>query len=186
MKLIKAVKRAHWKAIYALYERAFPACEKKPFWLIRLKNWQGRADVWYIEDDGQFIGLGITMSAPGLMLLDYFAIDEKLRGMGYGSKALKALQEQYADRHFFLEIESVYEACDNVEQRIQRKNFYLKNGMTEMKMMANLFGTNLEVLGHGCKLDFQTYRSVYEYTYGKRVAKNVREVPYPRLEAENK
>ena len=61
----------------------------------------------------------------------------------------------------------------------------MRNGMTEMKMMANLFGTNLEVLGYGCKLDFERYRTVYEYTYGKRVVKNVREVPYPEINTEN-
>ena len=179
MKLIKATKKAHFKEIHRLYESAFPDYEKKPFWLIRIKNKQGRADVWYLEEEGRFIGLGITMSSPELVLLDYFAIDEKVRGMGFGSKALKALQEQYADRHFFLEIESIYDECDNVEQRKRRKQFYLRNGMTEMRMMANLFGTNMEVLGHDCKLDFATYRSIYKYAYGNRVMKNVKEVPYP-------
>lgn len=113
------------------------------------------------------------------MLLDYFAIVDSVRGQGYGSRALRALQEQYADRHFFLEIESIYDDCENVEQRMRRKQFYLRNGMTEMKMMVNLFGTNMEVLGHGCKLEFDAYCAVYEHTYGKRVMKNVREVPYP-------
>ena len=81
MKLVKAAERAQWKAIRKLYEGAFPACEKKPFWLIRLKNKQGRADVWYLEEDGQFIGLGITMSGPGLVLLDYFAIGQATPGI---------------------------------------------------------------------------------------------------------
>lgn len=179
MKLVKAVKREHWRAIKKLYQMAFPDYEKKPFWLIRLKNMQGKADVWYIEEDDRFIGLGITMSAPGLVLLDYFAIDEKLRGKGYGSKALKVLQEQYADRHFFLEIESIFDECDNVEQRMRRKQFYLRNGMTEMKLMVNVFGTNMEVLGHHCKLEFDRYKTVYEYTYGKRVMKNVKKAVYP-------
>jgi len=183
MKLIKTEKWAQWKKIYNLYQEAFPDYEKKPFWLIWLKNKQGRADVWYIVEDGQFVGLGITMSAPGRVLLDYFAIEGSLRGQGYGSKALKVLQEQYADRHFFLEIESVYDDCNNVEQRLRRKQFYLRNGMTEMKMMVNLFGTDMEVLGHGCKLDFDSYRAVYEHTYGERVMKNVREVPYPQAES---
>lgn len=186
MRLIKAEKSAQWKKIHKLYEEAFPDYEKKPFWLIRLKNMQKRADVWYLEEDGRFCGLAITMSAPGRVLLDYFAIDGSLRGKGFGSKALKVLQEQYSNCHFFLEIESIYDTCDNVEQRMRRKQFYLKNGMTEMKMMVNLFGTNMEVLGHGCKLDFETYRAVYEHTYGKRVMKNVREVTYPQLETENR
>lgn len=179
MELVKAVKREHWKVIRNLYQSAFPDYEKKPFWLIRLKNMQGKADVWYIEEEDRFVGLGITMSAPGLILLDYFAIDEKLRGRGYGSKALRALQEQYADRRFFLEIESIFDECDNVEQRMRRKEFYLRNGMTEMKMMVNLFGTDMEVLGYNCKLEFERYKTVYEYTYGKSVAKNVKKAVYP-------
>lgn len=186
MKLVKTEKWAQWKKIYQLYQEAFPDYEKKPFWLIWMKNKQGRADVWYIEDEGCFVGLGITMSAPGRVLLDYFAIDSSKRGQGYGSKALKALQEQYADRHFFLEIESVYDNCENVAQRLRRKQFYLRNGMTEMKMMVNLFGNDMEVLGHGCKLDFDTYRAVYEHTYGKRVVQNVKEVPYPQDTEVNK
>lgn len=186
MRLVRTVSRAQWKAVHNLYESAFPDYEKKPFWLIRLKNLQGRADVWYIEEKGMFAGIGITMSAPGLILLDYFAIDEKLRGNGYGSEALRLLQEQYRDYHFFLEIESVYDICDNVDERKKRKQFYLKNGMTEMKMMVNLFGTNMEVLGHGCTLEFDRYRTVYGSTYGKSIMKNVREVPYPEINKENK
>lgn len=179
MKLVKATKRIHWKAIHTLYEEAFPDYEKKPFWLIRLKNIQGHADAWYIEEDGKFIGLAITMCAPGRVLLDYFAIHSSIRGNGYGSKALQALQEQYKDRHFFLEIESIYDKCENVEQRKRRKSFYLRNGMTEMKMMVNIFGTDMEVLGHGCKLNFEEYRDVYEYAYGKKTAGNVKERVYP-------
>ncbi|MBR5127838.1 MAG: GNAT family N-acetyltransferase [Roseburia sp.] len=185
-KLVKTVSRTQWKAVRNLYESAFPDYEKKPFWLIRLKNWQKRAEVWCIEDDGMFVGIAIMMSAPGLVLLDYFAIDETLRGHGYGSKALKLLQEQYAEEHFFLEIESVYDTCDNVEERKRRKKFYLKNGMTEMRIMVNLFGTNMEVLGHRCKLDYDTYRTVYEYAYGKNLMKNIKEVPYPDVNVENK
>ena len=181
MKLLKTETWAQWKKIYQLYQEAFPDYEKKPFWLIWLKNKQGRADVWYIVEEGAFIGLGITMSAPGRVLLDYFAIESSMREKGYGSKALKALQEQYADQHFFLEIESVYDDCDNVEQRLRRKQFYLRNGMTEMKMMVHLFGTDMEVLGHGCQLDFESYAAVYESTYGARIRKNVKHVQYPQV-----
>lgn len=183
MQLVKATGKEQWKQIQALYEEAFPACEKKPFWLIRMKNKEGKADVWYLENDGTFVGLAITMNAKELVLLDYFAIDESLRGQGFGSKGLLALQTYYSGRKFFLEAESVYDVCENSKQRESRKRFYLKNGMTEMEMIANVFGTNLEVLGYNCKLDFETYRSVYEYAYGKRAAEHVELVPYPKKEA---
>lgn len=182
MQLKKATGKAQWRQIYRLYREAFPECEQKPFWLIRLKNIQGKADAWYMEDKGTFVGLAITMNAKELVLLDYFAIEESLRGKGYGSEGLKALQTYYAGRKFFLEAESVYAEAENREQRLRRKQFYLKNGMSEMKMIANVFGTDLEVLGHDCRLDFDTYRSVYQYAYGKWAAGNVELVPYPQKE----
>lgn len=182
MQLVKATESTQWKEIRSLYEEAFPPCEKKPFWLIQVKNKQGKADVWYLENNGTFVGLAITMNAKELVLLDYFAINESLRGQGYGSEGLKALQDYYSSRKFFLETESVYVESDNSEQREKRKRFYLKNGMTEMEMIANVFGTDLEVLGYNCKLDFETYRSVYEYAYGKRAAAHVELVTYPKKE----
>ena len=113
------------------------------------------------------------------MLLDYFAIEENQRGKGLGSESLGTLQKYYEGRKFFLEIESVYEKCENLEERKRRKQFYLQNGMTELKIMVNLFGTNMEVLGYRCKLDFKTYHSVYEYSYGKCILKNIRKKAYP-------
>lgn len=53
---------------------------------------------------------------------------------------------------------------------------YLANGMTEMNVLVNLFGTNMELLGDGCKVDFKSYYSVYEKTFGKAIAQNVNEV----------
>lgn len=176
MQLAKATTRAQWKEIHTLYERAFPECERKPFWLIRLKNKQGKADMWYLKENDTFAGLAITMNAKNLVLLDYFAIDENLRGKGVGSEALKALQAYYSGRQFFLEIESVYEDCGNLSQRQRRKQFYEKNGMTEMNLMVHLFGTNMEVLGYGCSLDFEEYRSVYRHAYGKKLANKIKRV----------
>lgn len=182
MQLVKARGKAQWKRIHTLYENAFPSCEKKPFWLIRLKNKQGKADVWYLENEGTFVGLAITMNAKELVLLDYFAIDETVRGQGFGSTGLKSLQTYYSGRKFFLEVESTFEPCENATQREKRKAFYLKNGMTEMELTTNVFGTTFEVLGHNCRLDFECYRSVYDYVYGKRAFKNVHLVPYPKKE----
>lgn len=179
MQLVKATTKAQLTAIRSLYEEAFPDYEKKPFWMIRLKNRQGKTDVWYLEKDGAFAGLAITMNTKESVLLDYFAIDEKRRSEGIGSEGLKALQAYYTGRKFFLEVESTYDECENAEQRKRRKQFYLRNNMTEMKIMAKVFKTNMEVLGYGCQLDFPTYRSVYENAYGKKIAENVVELPYP-------
>lgn len=165
-----------WHKIKKLYMKAFPLNERKPFKLIKHKAAGSETDVWMLDEDGEFLGLAITMNADDLVLLDYFAIHEKKRGGGAGSRALKLLQEQYAGKRFFLEIESVYEEEKDIAMRKRRKSFYLRNGLTEIGIMAKLFGVNMELLGFGCKVSFEEYRGLYRRIYGTWAEKNVIEL----------
>ena len=113
------------------------------------------------------------MNGPDLVLLDYFAIDDSKRGKGYGSKALKLLQERYAGYRFFLEIERTDVEADNIEERKRRKSFYLQNGMTELSVHAVLFGVKMELLGYQCEVNFEEYRNLYVSNYGNLTKKNV-------------
>ena len=179
MELIQVKKLSQWKQIYKLYRSAFPKYERKPFYLIWLKHKKGCADVWTIGSGNEFAGLAITMNSGDMVLLDYFAVCEEKRGNGLGGKALRELQDHYKGKRFFLEIESVYDKAENISERKRRKSFYLSNGMTEMKVMANVFGTAMELLGHGCEVSFSDYRSVYCNVYGEWAAKNLAELTYP-------
>lgn len=173
MKLKKATTLKDWKKIRKLYMSAFPACERKPLSVIRYKQHKKAADVWVVEDEGEFVGLAITMNGLDLVLLDYFAIDDFKRGKGYGSKALKLLQETYSDYRFFLEIERTDVEAENIEERKRRKSFYLQNGMMELKVHAVLFGVEMELLGYQCKVSFEEYRNLYVSNYGNLARKNV-------------
>lgn len=176
MKFRQARTLSDWKRIRTLYLEAFPKYERKPLGLIWLTQRRGLSHVWCIEEAGVFVGLAITLNVKDLVLLDYFAIDKKRRGGGLGTKSLRMLQKHYKGKRFFLEIESVYEKASNLAERKRRKAFYLANGMTEMNVLVNLFGTNMELLGDGCKVDFKSYYSVYEKAFGKAIAQNVKEV----------
>lgn len=173
MQLIPATEQAQLQQIEALYERAFPEYERKPFTLIREKQATGNVDILYIEEDKTFHGLAITMKDKDLILLDYFAIAEEKHGMGCGSAALRQLFEHYAEKRFFLEIETTKEKADNMIQRQKRKQFYLKNKMTELGIDVTVFGTNMELLGHNMSLTPEEYVGVYQNTYGQALAKNV-------------
>lgn len=180
MKLVQARQPEQWRKIYVLYLEAFPRYERKPFIFIRHMQKSRIADVWCIEEKGEFVGFASTMSNGDLVLLDYFAIESAKRGRGLGQRALRLLQRRYKDKKFFLEIESVYEKVDNLAERKRRKQFYLSNGMTETKMMAKVFKTKMEVLSYQCKVDFNEYHSVYRNVYGTRGARNVQRVAYPK------
>lgn len=192
MQLRNVKSHKDWRWIKQLYNEAFPANEKKPFWMIKWKHRQKAADVWVLENEGEFSGLAITMNGDDLVLLDYFAISAEKRGQGIGSKALKALQECYKERRLFLEIESVEELSEGqtgqgekpTEQEIshaeraRRKKFYLANGMQELGVNVTLFGVDMELLGYDCKISFAEYRGLYYMTYGNWAAKNVIEMEY--------
>lgn len=180
MRFIQAKTLKQWIKIYKLYKKAFPKCERKPVWLILLAKRRGQADVWYIEKQQEFAGLAITMNSEELVLLDYFAVDSKRRGSGIGAESLAMLQQKYAGKKFFLEIESVYEEADNLLERQRRKRFYLANKMTEMKVMVNLFGINMELLGYECEVDFDSYYSLYQKLFGKKAARLVKKAEYPK------
>lgn len=173
MNFKKATSLKDWKRIKKLYMSAFPVCERKPLVVIWYKQQKKAADVWLVEEEGEFLGLAITMNGPDLILLDYFAINDSKRGNGYGTRALKLLQEKYADYRFFLEIERTDVKADNIEERKRRKVFYLQNGMTELNVYAVLFGVDMELLGYQCKVSFEEYRDLYVSNYGRLAEKNV-------------
>ena len=162
-----------WAEIYTLYQKAFPASEKKPFSIIRKMHKKGTTDIWRFTRNGKFAGLIITINGREHILLDYLAVDESQRGTGIGTEILQLMRTHYAGKGVFLEIESVYEECDNKAQRIRRKHFYEKCGMESMEVFAWLFGVKMELMGFGCKLSYQEYHDFYRDNYGQWAADHI-------------
>lgn len=161
-----------WLRIRLLYRRAFPRYERKSFAVIRRMRKEGRTDVWLAEQDGHFAGLAATINAPDVILLDYLAVHEKRRSQGVGSAFLQALLEKYAGRGLFVEIEAA-DRDDPDGSKLRRKQFYLRNGLTDMHVVAILFGVRMELLGRGCDLDFDDYRDFYHTYYNAWAAEHV-------------
>ena len=155
-----------WLRLFRLYREAFPAAERKPFAVIVRMYRQGKSDIWCLERGGQFVGLAITINGGDLILLDYFAVVKRCRGLGIGSAAMGELQRVYAGKGFFVEIESTRESCPDLAQRQKRKRFYDGAGLTDLGVQANVFGVRMELLGSRCSLDFEGYRAFYHDHYG--------------------
>lgn len=168
-----------WLRVRCLYGRAFPVTERKPFAIIRRMHRQGRTDVWVVETAGRFAGFAATINGDGLILLDYLAVPEKLRGQGAGSAALSALCGRYGDRGLFVEIESPFEEGNDRAQRLRRRAFYQRCGFTPCRTMASVFGVPMELLGHGCTVDFDTYRSFYCTYYSEWAGGHIKPLVHP-------
>jgi GNAT superfamily N-acetyltransferase len=161
-----------WLRIRLLYRRAFPRYERKPFKIIRNMQREGRTDVWLAEKDGRFAGLAATINSDAVILLDYLAVHEKLRDQGVGSAMLQALLTLYEGRGLFVEIEAA-DRDDPDGFKARRKAFYLRNGLSDMHVIAILFGVRMELLGRGCAMDFDGYRAFYHDHYNAWAAEHV-------------
>jgi len=162
-----------WLQILRLYYEAFPREERKPFSIIYRMARQEKSDVWCVCSDGRFAGFAATINGPELVLLDYFAVDPRLRGMGIGTESLKQLMTRYRDRGIFVEIEGTWEDGPDKEAREKRKRFYVNCGLEPIPVRAEVFGVNMELLGCRCSLDFDGYRAFYRERYNPWAAEHI-------------
>ena len=161
------VSNAERAAFRDLYRAAFPPEERKPLWLLdRLKR-KGVSDLLSIRDGARMIGLAVVAKSGDLALLDFFAIAPTERGKGYGARALRALAKRYADKRLFLEIERIDEGAANNAERLRRKAFYLRNGLTESGFAVRMFGVALEVMQFGAPLTYAEYRAFLARAFGR-------------------
>lgn len=176
--MIELKRAENWDVpgLYLLYLQAFPPSERKPFGKILRMAKEGRSDLWVIRSDGSFAGLAATVNSPEVVLLDYFAVKKRLRGKGVGSAALGKLERLYADRGFFVEIESTREIATNQQERERRKRFYEHCGMIPMGTEADVFGIRMELLGVRCHLDLAGYRNFYRDNYSPWAAQHIKSV----------
>lgn len=147
--------------IHSLYVRAFPFVEQKPFRDILDLQTRGICDLYIITHEGARCGLAVVHTVKDTALLDYFAIDEKFRGMGLGGMALDALTAHYSDRYFYIEIERIDPASDNNEQRISRRQFYLNHGFVPCDLYARMWGVEMEILAHRRPVTWLQCRRTY-------------------------
>ncbi len=157
--------------VYDLYEEAFPVEEKKPILLMEQLTKAGKMEILAVEEAGEFAGLAINMLSDGTALLDYFAIAGDRRCKGSGGRAVRALQERFQDEKYIFEIEMQDEKAPNAEERKRRKAFYLRNGLKETGVFANVYETDFELLTPDGKLTFEEYVEMLLYILGEEGVK---------------
>ena len=175
----KAASPLQWFRIYCLYRASFPRNERKPFAIIRAMQRKGKTDVWYVSLHGRFAGFATTINGGDLILLDYLAVTKSMRGKGAGSCVLLEMKKNYNGKGIFVEIESPFEAAPDQAERVRRKKFYMAGGMQPVRVMASVFGVQMELLCWNCRLDFPMYRAFYHDNYNAWAAEHILEAEYP-------
>ncbi len=120
-------KSSDFQEIEALKMRAFPPIEQVPTWLLLLLALRKSVNYRAFYDEEQFCGLLYTAETDKMIFVLFLAVNDKLRSKGYGTAILSWLKEN-TGKEIALNIENPYEEADNREQRLRRKEFYLRNG----------------------------------------------------------
>lgn len=146
--------------VQALYLRAFPENERRALDPI-LTDTSGSADLLAFYEDDCFAGFVCVLLACGYAHIIYFAVEESMRGQGYGSRVLQALSAHMANRCMVVDIESENPHADNALERSRRRAFYLKNGYVPAPVNYSWREEFYELLTFGGSIDRDQFRTFW-------------------------
>lgn len=159
---LEPCKKEHIKKLKDLYLTAFPAEERAPWWLLKRRAAQGRAEMLAAMDGDEFAGMAYLVTLDDMAYLFYLAVEENRRGQGTGSQILTALKEQYHGKRLFLAREQLDQSAGNYAQRESRHRFYLANGLTDWDRLIKEGPVTYDVMGIGNVVDPPEYKALIE------------------------
>lgn len=132
--------------IQRLYSEAFPKIERVPLGMLKWLAHNGRARLYGIYDETQFVGMMYAVYDRDIVFVFYLAVDKALRGRRYGSRILWAIRKKYSKRRIILNIEEADPGSKNYAQRIKRKEFYERNGFRSLNYTIKEAGVTYEMM----------------------------------------
>lgn len=150
-----------------LYLTAFPQEERAPWWLLKRRASQHRAEALEALDDGKFAGLAYVVTLDDMAYLFYLAVAEEQRGQGTGGRIIAALRERYPDKRLFLAREQLDPAAENYPQRESRHQFYLNNGFEDWGTLIKEGPVTYDVMGIGKSVTPPEYKALMTSWTGK-------------------
>lgn len=153
------------RQIRGLYREAFPREERLPWWLLRWNAARSGMQLTAWLDGNTVCGFTDSVTVEGFHMLLYFAVDPSLRGKGYGSEILKALQERYET--VALHVEPLEPSAENYPQRQRRYRFYRRNGFLDTGWDVWEVGGQFRILATRCEPVAEVYPKAFrKLTFG--------------------
>ena len=130
--------------IVRLYRAAFPREERVALDL--LLETDGPYDFIACYDGEMLCGFYSTLTMGDITHVLFLAVEETLRGNGYGSQILDAIRRAYPDKRLILDVEMPDPEAENQEQRTKRIAFYKRNGYRNSGVSYSWRGVMYEIL----------------------------------------
>lgn len=172
MKLELAAKH-DYKAIKKIYAEAFPADERAPFRMLKRRAVNGNAQMLIAKRDEEIVGFAYTVSDDSVAYLFYFAVSAGMRGNGVGTEILRLVKEKFTNKRLFLAREQLDENADNYAVRVRRRDFYMRNGFTDIPRTIKEATVIYDVMTTGGDISRDEYLSLMKKWGGNKVLKLV-------------
>lgn len=167
---LEPYQKKYEKQYKQLYKTAFPAEERAPWFLLKCRAKQGKAEALAAMDGEQFAGLAYIVTLDDTAYLFYLAVEANRRGKGTGSQILSALKERYPDKRIYLSREQLDTSAENYPQRESRHRFYLSNGFEDWGVCIKEGSVTYDVMGIGNPVKPEQYTALINGWAGKLVS----------------
>lgn len=144
-----------------LYVKAFPENERSPLMLL-LDDESNCSEIFAFYDNEIFCGFISLLTHDDISHIIYFAVDENLRGKGYGGEALRLLKDIKPQNRIIADIEVATAVAPNNAQRSKRKQFYYKNGYASSGVSYAWRNEAYEILIDGGSLSEKEFWDFWE------------------------
>ena len=128
-----------------IYTSSFDKKDRMPFFMMIAMSFLWNTEFFAFYDGDILCGFIYMATIHRMSFVMFFAVDEKLRSKGYGSSILKIIQMMYPKNKIIITIEPCDADVEDVELRIRRKNFYMRNGYKETGYFIKL-GKEQEII----------------------------------------
>ena len=118
----------------------------------------GKADFTSYWNQDELVGFSYILRNEKSVYVFYLAVAEDQRGKGFGSEMLENIKKKYKNHTIALAIEPPVSNADNYEQRVKRKNFYIKNGLAPQMEHMEYAGEKYEIMSFGGTMTDDDYQ----------------------------
>ena len=160
-----------YKKIRTLYKSAFPRKERFPNAVLRMMELFKIIKALAFYDGNQLCGFSYLIVQEKAVFIMYLAVNDELRGKGYGSEILKCIKSKYPDKTIILDIEELNQQAKNYEQRIRRVQFYKRNGFFQTNLYFTMRGVRYEIMSADAAFTESDYNEFWKNVYKKRLHK---------------
>lgn len=148
-------------AIKNIYLKSFPKYEQLPWWMLCFLTVRQGIDITAYYDGENLCGFTYTVTEGNILFVLFFAVEDTIRGKGYGSAILDYLKASNPGKSVLLNVELLDPIADNYEERVRRFRFYERNGFYDTKYDIEEVGGVFRVLATAPAFDNKEYLRIF-------------------------